>query len=185
MYTGNNPTALQSRQWFLDSLIALMQEMPYQDITIRMICKRADLSRQTFYNLFENKEEILHCCLRQLYLEEFDKLSKKNHISLYDTIESFSAVLEHNRTLLALMIDNHLESVITVEISNCVTLFANRFSIQGPADNTMPYGVAFLSGALAQTLVFWFKQETPLPFTELSDLLMKILAGKYYQDFSD
>lgn len=181
MYTGINPTALQSRQWFIDALSALMNEMPYHDITVKMICSRADLSRQTFYNLFDSKEEILHFCLQQEYLRHFETLTRQEEISIQDMVEAFSSVLEDNRKLLELMVKNHLESVITAEISDCVTLFANRFSIQGPKDHTFPYSVAFLSGALAQTLVFWFKQTEPLPLAELSDMLTGILSGEYYR----
>lgn len=50
MYEGNNPTALHSREWLVDSLLSLMEDNPYSRITVRDICNKADLSRQTFYN---------------------------------------------------------------------------------------------------------------------------------------
>ena len=60
MYRGSNPTALQSQQWLTESLIALMEEKPFAQISVQELCRRADLSRQTFYNFFSSKEEILH-----------------------------------------------------------------------------------------------------------------------------
>lgn len=57
MYRGNNVTAIQSQRWLGEALIDLMKEKAYSAITIADICKRADLSRQTFYNvvpLFRN-----------------------------------------------------------------------------------------------------------------------------------
>ena len=60
MYSGTNPTALQSQRWIADSLTGLMLEKSYARITIQDICKRADLSRQTFYNFFNSKESIFN-----------------------------------------------------------------------------------------------------------------------------
>ena len=53
MYNGNNPTAIKSQRWLTETLLELMEEMPYDDISIMDICKKADLSRQTFYNYFD------------------------------------------------------------------------------------------------------------------------------------
>lgn len=49
MYIGNNTIALQSREWLVQALISLMQEHPYNKITIKEICTKADLSR-SYYN---------------------------------------------------------------------------------------------------------------------------------------
>ena len=69
MYRGSNPSALQSQQWIVDSLISLMEVKPYQQITIMDICKRADLSRQTFYNVFSQKEDVLRFCMQKEYVQ--------------------------------------------------------------------------------------------------------------------
>lgn len=67
MYQGNNATALRSQEWLCESLAKLMGVQPYASITIGAICKHADLSRQTFYNVFDSKEEVLRFCLRRQY----------------------------------------------------------------------------------------------------------------------
>ena len=87
MYQGNNPTALQSQHWIADSLLMLMQEKPYAQITIQNICKRADLSRQTFYNMFDSKEEVLRFCLREQYEQQLHRFGSKPMISLHETVE--------------------------------------------------------------------------------------------------
>ena len=50
MYDGNNPTALHSMKGLADALLFLMEEQDYSRITVKDICNKADLSRQTFYN---------------------------------------------------------------------------------------------------------------------------------------
>lgn len=56
MYRGSNPTALQSQSMIIQALLALMQEEPFAKITVKAICARAMVSRQTFYSLFDSKE---------------------------------------------------------------------------------------------------------------------------------
>ena len=82
MYQGNNPIALQSREWLIQALLELMEEMPYSKITILTICRRADLSRQTFYHFFRDKEDILHFYFRRIYQQYFRSLERQQEGSL-------------------------------------------------------------------------------------------------------
>ena len=180
MYEGNNPTALQSRNWLITALIELMQEVPYDKISVITICKKADLSRQTFYNLFRTKDDLLHFYLRQQCEAKFQEMVKHRTLSVEDMVTAFADVLQSNAPLLKLMIENQLEQIISEEIAGCVILFGRHFAFQGRNDDTFPYGAAFLSGALAQTLIFWFKQADPVSLEELSSILQDIISGNYY-----
>lgn len=180
MYHGKNPTALQSQQWLADSLTGLMMEKPYSQITILDICKKADLSRQTFYNFFNTKEEILRYCLRQKYEEQFSKYKRQSAISIDEIVNAFSVVLAENRTLLAKMLENSLDGIISDEISKCVSLFADFFVREELRDNYLPYNIALLGGALAHLLVYWFRQENPVSMEELINILTKFLGGNLY-----
>lgn len=178
MYQGNNPIALQSQEWIVESLISLMEEIPYSQITIQRICKHADLSRQTFYNFFDSKEDVLHFCLREKYEMQFIRLESKTKISLRETVEAFADVLEKNRNLLLIMIHNKQESIITDEIAKCVTLFANHFGSKD--DSYRPYAEALLSGALAHFLLCWLQQDNPISIDQLVDVLSSFLSGHLY-----
>lgn len=180
MYHGTNPTALQSRKWLADSLTELMEDHPYSQITIRSICQRADLSRQTFYNCFATKEEVLRFCLQSQYERQFQRLQSQNGITVGETAEAFAAVLQENRPLLLLMLQNGLESIITDEIAKCVTLFASRFATGDKDNPTLPYQTAMLSGALAHVLLYWIRQEYPIPLERLKSLLTDFLAGRLF-----
>lgn len=41
MYQGKNPTALQSQNLITEALLALMEEEPFQKITIKAVCAHA------------------------------------------------------------------------------------------------------------------------------------------------
>ena len=47
MYHGTNKTALKSQKRILEALLNLMEQEEYNNITVKNICRQADISRQT------------------------------------------------------------------------------------------------------------------------------------------
>lgn len=180
MYHGSNTTALKSQQWIADALISLMEEKPYQQITIMDICKKADLSRQTFYNIFDQKEDVLRFCLQSEYGREFQAVEDHAVITMHEIVTAFASVLQKNENLLSLMMKNGLDGIISDEIAKCVSLFADRF-VKNPAKiSELPYSKAILSGALAHLLVYWFRQEEPISLDQFTRLVSEFLEGKLF-----
>ena len=180
MYQGKNVTALQSQQWLGESLVRLMERQRYQAITIGAICREADLSRQTFYNVFDSKEEVLRFCLRSQYEKQFHRFAHQQAITVEEIVGAFAVVVEEDRKLLGLMVDNGLEGLLSDEMAKCVALFAARFVKQERKDGLLPYAEALLSGALGHLLVHWFRQEQPISIEQLTGLITEFLEGKLF-----
>ncbi len=51
--------ALRSRRLLWQALLALLQDHDWGDISIQMICDRADVARSTFYAHFPTKQDLL------------------------------------------------------------------------------------------------------------------------------
>lgn len=179
MYKGSNPTALQSQQWIVESLIVLMKEKDYHKITIMDICKRADLSRQTFYNVFQTKEEILRFCLQGKYVLQFERLAQKESITIQDIVEAFALVIDEDKEVLQLMIANQLDGIIADEMSKCISMFVTKF-VKEAREDILPYSEALLSGALSSLLVFWFRQEKKIAIEHIIQLISDFLNGDLY-----
>ena len=181
MYQGNNVTAIQSQQWLGEGLVRLMAQQSYAAITIGAICKEADLSRQTFYNVFDSKEEVLRFCLRQQYEQQFRRFAGHEKITVEEIVEAFAVVVAENQNLLRLMIENHLDSILADEITKCVTWFAGRFVRKGCGADRLAYSEALLSGALGHLLVYWFRQAQPISIEQLTQLITDFLEGKLFE----
>lgn len=181
MYQGKNPTALRTQEWLVRSLIHLMKKKTYTSITILDICKEADVSRQTFYNFFSSKEEILHFYLQQQYTTQFSKLKNENIITVEQIIEAFTIVVTENQDLLSIMLKNNLDTILTDEISKCITLFTNQFCNKEEKENILPYAKALLSGAFAHILVFWLTEDHPISIEELSTVFKRFFTGDLYK----
>ena len=179
MYSGNNTTALQSRQWLVDALLSLMVDNQYSQITIKQVCQTADLSRQTFYNFFEQKDDILHFWISERYSIVLEKYERSKKLSLDDITVVFYDFLEANENLLKCIINQGLEHIIAAEISNSIPVFASKVIENIEETNACKYVNSFLSGALTQILICWFKDEQKLSKEDFSKLLLDLLSGKY------
>lgn len=179
MYEGNNPTALNSREWLVNALFTLMKTKPYPNITVKDICQKADLSRQTFYNFFETKDDIILFCIKRCYLEMMDGLKSKSSLSLSDITEELAKTFHKNQKMMQLIISQNLEPLLEYELASIIQIFAEQVNPEA-SNHPYKYGTAFLTGAIAYTVIYWFKDPQPISSDQLAELLTNILSGNYY-----
>lgn len=180
MYQGDNPKAIRSQKWIADALLSIMKERPYNKITVRDICQKAELVRQTFYNCFDDKDDVLRFCLRNCYHEMFQKLNSKKNILPSDITDCFTGIFETHRELLGLLIDQKLEWLISEEVTAAMQDFTSKVSPKEDS-RTDKYANAFLAGAMTQMIICWFKDNNRISTNELSVFLLHILSGNYYK----
>ncbi|MGG5343974.1 TetR/AcrR family transcriptional regulator [Enterococcus sp. AZ192] len=68
---------LEMAQLITDCTIELLKSKHFEKISIMEITKIVDISRVTFYNYFQNKEDVLDVLIENL-LTNFDEIQKKN-----------------------------------------------------------------------------------------------------------
>lgn len=174
----------QSRTALCDSLAELMQTTPYEKISVSDLCAAAGVSRQTFYNVFDSKEDILRFYLWQAYEEEFQALAGQEGLAAGDAVDAFVRVVAGTREVLDAMIKNRLTGILYEEVLACTMLFTGRFVADDCKDELFPYSEALLAGALSQALVFWLQQDDPVDVAQLKSLLSSFLSGTLYK-FAD
>ena len=176
MYTGNNPTAIRSKEWFIHALLELLEEKSYDKINIKELCQKADLSRQTFYQLFDSKEEVMRCFIRKQFQPMMHPESSYTTNSL---TKSLALYFSQNRYFIQMIYKNHLIHLFGDELSNLLTCIADQ--IDPDRDKkTRRIANAFLSGALTQAFFIW-SQEENISEQEFLILIEQILSGNYYK----
>ena len=69
-----------SRQKIIDTTIALIQANGADHITVRSVCKAADLSIGTFYHHFRDKDDLMMYFVRELPFDEYTLEAGLDHI---------------------------------------------------------------------------------------------------------
>lgn len=112
MYQGNNPSAIRSRNEIVKAFFNLLATHDLENISIKQIMDATDLSRQTFYQIFSSKEDILEYYLDELF-SSFIKHSRTKTIeNLCDAAKLFFSFFADYRDTLALFIQNGKSCIV-------------------------------------------------------------------------
>lgn len=176
MYTGKNPTAIRSQQWITDAMYSLLERKEYSAINVKDICQKADLSRQTFYQIFDSKEEVLRYCIQQHFSPLLTIPDSKDfqYLATY-----FSEHIAQNREFIQLINRRNLGHFLTDELSSSLTIITNHFHPERD-EKTKKLANAFLTAGLANMLLIW-SEDSSISETALVTFLYEILIGKYFQ----
>lgn len=109
MYEGENKTAQQSQRLIAAAMLQLLQLQPFGELRISDLCRRAGISRQTFYSLFGTKEAVLTYALRSacLYVPEQEHSACRS-ACFRDICRGYSRYIVANRDILELLVRNDL-----------------------------------------------------------------------------
>lgn len=99
--TENNTNKIE--QWLMDALLALMEEIPYQQIRITEICERAKLARCTFYRHFKAKDELLLQCCEELFEQLYIRMQQQDCRTFHGNATAYFSFWEKHRPFLDLL----------------------------------------------------------------------------------
>lgn len=179
MYQGSNPTALRSMEWLAESLVRLLNVKKYHAITIKDIYTDADLSRQTFYNLFDGKEDVLRYYISTLYFPVLRRMDRQETPTFEDVTEQLARVLEENKRFISVMMENHLESIIVEGTNQVVDSLSNRlFHLETDTPAAL-YKRALISGGIVNVILYWLRDSMPITAGELNEIIRYYLSRIY------
>ena len=112
MYHGTNPSALKSREWLCNALLSLLESKKYEEITIKEICRKADLSRQTFYQIYKSKEEVMEYQFIRLFSKFREECGNFEGISLSELSFRFFSFFGEYKDFICIMTTNHMSYLL-------------------------------------------------------------------------
>lgn len=95
-----NPVAIRTQKAFTDALLSLIRERPYEEISVTDICRRADFVRKTFYNHFDNKDEVVRCLISGVFYQLEANMDLKNTSVGQILLIAFQFVANNRESLL-------------------------------------------------------------------------------------
>ena len=172
-------TALQQKQ-AEQALRRLLQQMPYEQISVCRICQEADLSRKSFYRVFSSKEGVL-CALIDHTLMEFVSFPTQpvREPELLPELVKFFQYWKHNRDLLQILSRNgQLTLLMERELLH---VYADRSTVRsffGVEDHPDAQGMLlfYLSGIMG-LLMHWYRTDFEASEEHMALLLGRVLTG--------
>lgn len=136
--------------YITEEFLLLLKKKEYRDISITEICKRAGVTRMSFYRNFESKEDILSKRVRQIT----DSFLKESAISYRnDTIGSYFVKLfthmEQQKDICAALDKAGLLHIVKDEF--------DRIFLDTYRQEYDDYKSVFLAGGIYNVFLFWFR----------------------------
>ncbi|MDD3360168.1 MAG: TetR/AcrR family transcriptional regulator [Hespellia sp.] len=177
MYQGNNPSAIKSREWIREALIRLLSNQLYTKISIKDICLEADLSRQTFYQIYESKEEVMAYHFECLFLIFKEECADFKDISMREITMQFFTFFYQEKSFVKILIDNKLTFYLEDMFEQYLPKI-DLFKKYNEKEANPDYTIALISGALTQILIHWFDKEFDLSIEEISKRTEETIMAK-------
>lgn len=169
-YSGTNPTAKQSKELLANALAQLLQSKKFTQISIKEICETAQTSRQTFYNLFDNKDDILRYYLEATLKTMFAPLWQRADHSPDHLINTIVRYVTVNRVFLRLLVENSLQALFFDAIQTGITALTADESISYPE-----YRKAFIAGGMTQAIIQWIYDPQNVNADEFAAMLAEMI----------
>lgn len=180
MYCGNNKTALSSQRQIAKALLDLLDEQPYGAISVSAICKQADVSRQTFYSLFQSKENVItfslrnDCCYSGMVSEESCRYTFQQMCGGFSQyIVSHAGILEvlSRHDLMPL-----LRRVLQEDFSLCLTA-------EGRCCQALqPYLIDYLAAGITSIAETYVRTGEAASQEALEGIIYMLLRGEFYKN---
>ena len=178
MYKGNNPTALQSQEMIIKGMLSIMETKSFESITIKSICEHSLVSRQTFYSLFNSKEEVLELHFDKMFDLFIERFTKKKINTISDICFEFVTYIERDKDFIKLLVNNNLTHIMTLKFEQYLIEIGNTLNVD--RKYMYEYAMAFMSGALVEIVARYIRNGENIEQENLAFLIEKILKGEYF-----
>lgn len=172
MYQGTNKTACASQRQIADATLALMAEAPFSELTVSAICKRAGISRATFYSLFQSKENVIVYLLMQ---DCCDTPQEPGEDMLHSLCRSYGAYVSRQMKLLQLLSEQNLMPLLQGILCE---LFSNCACFQSCIrEELRPYAASYVAAGFAGVADACVRDGADA--SALTDIAYALLSGKF------
>lgn len=157
------------------ALFSLLQTNSINQITVTSLCKKAGVSRRTFYVHYDKVTNIFVDYQDQLYLQVVNALenSKSTANTLLDT---FDKILKSNFTGFRYLCINEFHHELITKLQKLVSN-ALIESLHHKASAQDQVVLEFLAVGIIQTYIYWFTHSDKLSYEELTKINRKIVTA--------
>ena len=174
-----NARGKRTRDALGDALVALINEKPFEEITVQQVLDRAGVSRTTFYTHFRDKDDLFLSDLEDFF-ELLGGLLDKAHAPLTRVAplaELVSHVGEMRSFYQALVASGKVHDVHELGIGSFARSIEKRLvqagvKLEGPQLQAQAYGLA---GSMMSLMDWWLRQANPMSPVELDRLFHRMV----------
>ncbi|PBQ22413.1 TetR family transcriptional regulator [Levilactobacillus brevis] len=160
------------------ALFELMQEQDFSEISITDIANQAKISRMAFYRNYNSKEDILNKFIQKEYATFVDDITTHHFKELEQLLEVYFDYFKNNPAVLSAIVSASIEGFALRKQSDyLLDFFKTRIKNQQPA----PIEIAYYSGAIFASLLYWRENDYQYSAAELAEHLAEKIKNDLLQ----
>lgn len=191
MNPTQNPSALRSKKVITESLLLLMKQYPYSEITVKQILLETDISRKTFYRNFLSKDDVLNSFIETILQDYVNAIQQQQQeYSFVKTLDIIFEFCERNREILFILRDNNLLYLLLEKLNALILKEHNRYNSELQENHLgspllTEYIVYFNIGGIWNLIVRWIKNNMCDSVTDIKKSVVFYLANIRKIDIRD
>lgn len=183
---GKNRQVQRTKSWIFEALMLLMDEKPYDKITVSDITEKAGIARPTFYRNYSDKADVIFEYLMNsfnaelLSMEQTGKTAGQHNIVL---VFDHKYMIKHQKNLKKILSTADIENRISRDIQKYPLSFIEQYKNKLSPNEYLicRYKIFYqISGSL-RILFDWFINNMPLPVENLIAMLNAMNTPKTIQ----
>ncbi len=174
---SSDARARKSSQALRDALMHILEKQAFDEITIRDICRQADVHYSTFFRHHETKEALLESIAQ-------NQIAQLNELSLaireaddYGAgLRALCSYVHENRKLFSILLNGGAGAAMREEWVRQSRLVADR---EGPINSWLPteLGTVCAATLIAETIAWWVAQPASrYSVDQVAYILMRMLT---------
>lgn len=173
-----NKQKQQSIEWLTNALLALMKEKDYRDISVTEICERADLSRRTFYRLYESKEDVFKEYAGKLCMCYFELFKNQDDISLTSVADIFFSFWKAHKDFLLMLHKHNLIYIVLFKFNELLPTVYVKYKahmLQTKDTKSIEYVAFYNAGGFWNLLIKWLEDDCAKTPGEMAAIVNEIM----------
>ena len=175
---------IKTQKLLKESLLELLKSNSLKDISVTEICEHALVNRVTFYDHFDNKEELLDAIIEDIKQDIIKEL--KNDNSIYDFKKNYRKILEkvinyfdENKQYFNVSLIDYNNTLLFV--SSLYKIFTEYLDETIKSDNIQNAKIMsqFFSGALVSVIFCWVKDDNKIKKEDLLNNICNLLEKSF------
>lgn len=183
MNPSQNPSALRSKRILTETLLRIMKEYPYYEITVKHILLESGISRKTFYRNFLSKDDILNSYIDSILLEYLEAIREQGTYAMIQMLDIIFSFCEKNQEFLFLLRDNELLYLLLMKLNRLIPVEHERITQKDPdhspgtSSALSQYIVLFNIGGIWNIIAGWLERDMQDDAAEIKKAIIYYLQN--------
>ena len=174
----------QTKDSIAESLVSLIENNNYDEITIQEVASGCNISRRTIYRHFRTKDEILSYSFRSCLIKLADYISLQDTKDLHKLCLTYFKFWEENIDRLIMMNDAGVLFRFGSEFDSLVSVIADRMLSRASSAPLSPeeismfrYKFAYETAGFWQITEIWSQEQPRRSAEEMAEIMVKIVEN--------